>query len=305
MGLWQSKNFITSVTLVLGLGVVAACSEQPAAERRVSPGGGSSGGGGDTDGGEFGGDVGGGSGDDSGPQGEPTVYNLCDAITESDKLASYSSIVEELCSNGGLEDLRKAENIYDGRRPKLLGEEVSSTGSSTTMQYKTSTVANAKAKDYFDMIRLQITKPKDFKGDACDQADPYKTDCDADLDVLRANATGATFIYTNEGDGQGGRVNYKAAASFITLKADQAYLIGSQSDNQHSYEGLSNFNGLIIINKESELKTEVISFSNQTFAHANSNEKDSILQAAETSLEDDQERSYKNAEKADQAADKL
>lgn len=288
-----TSSLIICLPALLGLLFFAGCDEKKAAQTSTTPKPGKDAG--DEGEGDEGKDEGKDEGDDVGETTSGTAeFDLCkDGLSSSSKLGTWSKLVDELCDDGRLDDLRKTSNVFKGDTPKIIDEsEVG--GTETVMNLYSSAQYNAAVDDYWALVRLQFVDPKKYK-------ENFEFDEDVTVTDVNANSTSSTYDYTNDG-GEGGVVRYVAKTTFVTLKKGQAYVAATEL--QESKETMTALKGLIIVNKLSSSKVEAFTISNQTYSHQDG-QGDATKTRAINSLKNEQKRAFSNAKKAKTATELL
>ncbi len=234
------------------------------------------------------------------PEGEgdtpdPAGFDLCTSLSsKKDEIDGFAEYIDELCGTGEnqnkLPTLRKSENVFKGGEPKLLKKTDNGDGSTVAVRLFTSTIVEASAKDYFALIRLQVSKPDKF-------GENYEHDELIELTDIDAKDTSSSFNYDYK-DGEG-RVAYKATARFYTLKKSTAYVSATKMDT--SIETMKDFKGLIIVNQKDATTTEVFTMSDQKYEVASGQSPKLYDERATEKAGKEQKRMYNNADKADQA----
>lgn len=282
-------RLIVCVPALLGMLFLAGCDEKKASTASTTPK--PVKGDGEGEGEE------GGEGDDGGKtlgQGGGGEFDLCkDGLLESSKLGTWSKLVDELCEDGRLVELRKSENVFKGDSPKIIDEsEVG--GEETTMNLYSSAQYGAPVDDYWSLVKLQFVDPTKYK-------ENFEYDADVTVKDVNASSSSSTYDYTNDG-GEGGVVRYVAKTTFVTLKKGQAYVAATEL--QESKETMTALKGLIIVNKISSSKVEAFTISYQTYSHQDG-QGDATKTRAIKSLENEQKRAFSNAKKAKTATELL
>lgn len=221
-------------------------------------------------------------------------FDLCTGLMEKkSEIDGFDEYIDELCGTGEnqnkLPTLRKSENVFKGGEPKLLKKTDNGDGSTVAVRLFTSTIVDAKATDYFALIRLQVSKPDKF-------AENYEHDEIIKLSEVDAKSASSSFKYEYE-DGEG-RVAYKATARFYTLEKSTAYVSATKMDS--SIETMKDFRGLIIVNQKGD-KTEVFTMSDQKYEVANGQDPKLYDSRATEKAGKEQKRMYNNADKANEA----
>lgn len=221
-----------------------------------------------------------------------TTFDLCkDGLKASTKLQDFQTYVTELCgTDNKLQALRKSDNIYTGGDAKIL-QNTTSSSTDTSMRLYTSALYDAKPEDYWALLRLQFTKPQVYKT-------VYAYDQDAELHVNQASSDQVTFEYVNtDANDPNLGVDYDAKTIFVTLKANQAYVTATvETQMKQTMKALK---GLIIVNKKSNGKLEVITMSDQTYE--TNDQAEAVKTRAISALKAEQKRAFENSKKADKA----
>ena len=120
-------------------------------------------------------------------------YDLCTGLTaKKGDIDGFSEYIDELCGTGDgankLPTLRKTENVFKGGEPKLLKKENGGGGKTVSIRLFTSTVVEAKASDYFALVRLQVSKPDKF-------GENYEHDDGTKMSNVEASSSSSKFTY--------------------------------------------------------------------------------------------------------------
>lgn len=235
-------------------------------------------------------------GDEGGEGDEGAGFNLCsDGLKKSTKLDSWSSLVEELCDDGKLKELRKSTNVYKGGDP-IVSHESTGESEETNILLNSSSQYSSKVDDYWSLVRLQTTDPGKFR-----DLD-FLYDENVDMKEVDASKTSSSYHYTNHDAEGGGHVEYKAKTSYITLKKGVAYVAATELTKK--IETMKALKGLIIVNKLNDDKVEVFTISDQTYEH-DDGQSGTVENKVLTSLKKEQKNSFENAKNSKKATTAL
>ncbi len=285
-------DLIASTTIIAGFLFFASCEEKKSeafkAKEANTTGNGTSTGG-ETEGEE-------GEGEAEGEEGGETgTFDLCnDGLKKSTKLSSWSSLVDELCDDGKLKDLRKTANVYKGGDP-IVSNKSDKESEETNIVLYSSSQYSAAVDDYWSLVRLQTTDPAEFR------TLKFLFDENVDMQDVTATSTSSSYKYSNDPQ-DGSRVEYKAKTTYLTLVKGQAYVAATSLVEK--IETMKALKGLIIVNKLSSSKVEVFTISDQTYEHKDG-ESNTVETRVLTSLKKEQKNAYENAKDAKKATEAL
>lgn len=236
------------------------------------------------------------AGDDTAEGGEE-AFDLCTGLEDKKgDIDGFSSYIEELCSGENkLTTLRESKNIFKGGSPLLL-KKTTESGETTSVRLFTSTVVSAKAEDYFAMVKLQVSKPKEF-------SENFEHDKNVNMTEVQATSKQSSFHYQYSDPVNEGNVEYKATARFHTIKKGVAFVSATKLDE--SLETMKDLKGLIIVSDKGGGKAEVFTMSDQTYEVAADQDPKLYDQEATKKAGAEQKRMYQNAKDADKAPDLL
>jgi hypothetical protein len=284
-------RLIASTSIVASLLLFASCDEkksEPINKTKTN----TSGSGEEGEGEEGEGEEGEGEGTEAG---EGDEFDLCkDGLKAEKKLSSWSSLVEELCDDGKLKDLRKSSNVFRGGDP-IVSNKSDKESLETNIVLYSSSQYSATVDDYWSLVRLQTTDPEEFR------ALKFKYDENVDMADVSATSSASSYRYTNDPQ-DGSRVDYKAKTTYITLKKGQAYVAATA--HVEKIETMKALKGLIIVNKLGENKVEVFTISDQTYEHKDG-ESDTVETRVLSSLKKEQKNSFENSKTAEKATEAL
>jgi hypothetical protein len=234
--------------------------------------------------------------DSSADKADP-AFDLCQDGLESHqdlKSREFKGLVTDICGSDKnlLSQFRQKSKVYSGGDGKVFF--IKSTARTTTsMELWSSSLVKTKPRDYFNMEKLKITKPKIFKCNGNYEVGSdieYISDSDSLPEVI--------YEYTNS-TRPANIVKYKAKAIFITLKGGQAYAIATLDQTWRDTLTIEDLTGLLIINAKDDTSTEVFTYSKQDYD--NGNDEKTTVNNAQVEFVQEQERSYRNARTADKA----
>jgi len=211
------------------------------------------------------------AGEQPGPQGADA---LCAGLQNAGlATARLQTFVNELCQSGKLTQLRRPENVYrglDNTPPNIDIQAQQGINNRTNMVVYTSMMVPADPQSYFNMLRLKVTRPTDFRN-TFQHIDP-----NISYEVLQNSGAQVSYRYKYDSDVF---VDYEANATFKVVQQGQLYIVKTRSFKGH--ETLEDLTGMIIINGRDEggkKVSEVFSLSDQRFDNRGDHEQ-SISQA--------------------------
>lgn len=240
-----------------------------------------------------------------------TSDTLCADLRSSTEVKAEASIhIDFLCgsSSQNLAKLRSSEYLYKGgASSKILVNSSEIAGKKTKMDLYTANVYDTDAKTYMKLVKLQQTKPKDFKAAADSGKYGFKYDADIDYEVIDTSASMTNFSYLNDKESTVS-LSYKGQTKYIDMKSSQSgtnrYAVVTKLTNPSESETLKSLLALVVINeydgKDSAGKVrkyaEVFTLSNQTYD--NNGDHNSTVNKAKQNLGAEQIRGAENAAKA-------
>lgn len=232
------------------------------------------------------------SGDDDGEPGTPITFDLCKDGLKKASLTGFDSYIETMCSGDKpkVAALRGSDVVYKGGDAKIYKDDPKKGKTETSIRIYTSTLVDAKVKDYWALMQLQLKKTEAYRTN-------YDYDTSASLSEIKPEASKVSFRYAYD-SGNGGGADYTATTKFVVLSEGKAYMSATKLDK--TYETMKALTGLIIINKVSSTKTEVFTMSDQTYSHQE-NQGDAAEDQAISTAEQEQVRMFKNGKKANKA----
>lgn len=279
-----NRKLAACIAAIFSMLLLANCDEKKAVSPAPATSSGTSTAGDESEGGEEG------EGEGEGTDSDVTDFDLCtDGIKASSKLATWKTLVSELCTDGKIKELRKSANVFKGGTP-IISNESEIEALETNMKLYSSAQYSAAIEDYWSLTKLQFVDPAKYK-------DNFEADEDVTVKDVNASATSSTYNYINDG-GEGGVVNYIAKTTFVTLKKGQAYI--AATEHIEKKETMKALKGLIIVNKLSSSKVEVFTISDQSYEHADG-QGEATESRALTSLRNEQTRAFKNSKTAAEA----
>ncbi len=185
--------------------------------------------------------------------------DICQKLNANSLLTSQFSVqVKKLCESGVLESLRtkpyKGSGTPDlGIIAKELAEKKTELSISTLM------ATPVAAKSYFNMQRLQVSKPESFKQEA------FETDADVTYTVVSSANDTVSYSYRNLAEQPEIIVSYDADAYFVTLEAGKLFVVATKLTS--AKEAVIEFKGISVIYAAEDDITEVFSASNQVYSN--------------------------------------
>lgn len=203
----------------------------------------------------------------------------------------FADVVSELCNGTLLSQLRSSQYVFtDASGSPNPFITASSSGSTSAMKLWASLRPSTDPKSYFNLMRLQISKPTDFSNSGF-EVDSYIT-----YTVNTTTADSTNYRYLNRrGDGDA-IVEYVASSNYTQVTTDKLYLVTSKFESAPSDSVMKSFRGFQIIFKTSSGTTEVFSFADQNYDNKGDHQK--TVNEATDALKDDMKRAMRNAVKA-------
>jgi hypothetical protein len=191
-----------------------------------------------------------------GPSGS---FDLCKDGLESGKISGFDDFVSEICGSANMLQayLTVAANVYKGTGdPPLYKHDTPGSGT-LEVHLLSSSLVNATASDYFNLVKLQVSNPQAYKNAG------YKYDTATTLANVVPSASQSSF-HMEYDNGSGGVVKYDAVSHFIPLANGQAYVSATQGTQYE--EMVTGFKGMIIVNQLSGNTSEVFTISDQSYS---------------------------------------
>lgn len=274
------------VTIALGLLLLQSCSEKKGSKEIASPPG--------PAGCDAAKDPNCKTSDKSGPS--AALVDVCGGISQNAAIGEFSALTALICATGtsGLQTLVTA-NLYAGGATStvkdLLAEEIA--GKQSRMRLLSAMRVTTKPLSYFNLMKLQINQPTQFK------SAQFETDDKVTYAVKSSQSGSTLYNYKNTSEAPEVVVDYTANAKFVVLVPDQVYIVATALDTTVSNETVVALKGYSVIYQTSPTMTDVVSISEQTYE--NNGNHAATLTKAKRAAQNEQFRSYKNGLKADAA----
>ncbi len=223
----------------------------------------------------------------------PGVLDLCQTLKASTALMSqHATLIQRFCDRGQLTQLSQPPYQYRGMDevPELLLLAQERPNKQTEMQLGTSLASQIDARSYYEMLRMQIMRPDEFKQVG------FETDSAVQYTPSTVGADTVAYRYKNTSSAPFIVVDYEASTSFLTLKANSTYVVTTSFSR--TYETVVAFKGVIIINAINPTTVAVYSLADQTYE--NNNDHPKTVEKARAAFITDLQRSYRNSLKAPQ-----
>ncbi len=235
--------------------------------------------------------------------------DICSNISNyiSANFPQFKEKSDLLCSQNFLATLRNPSLIYrdDGSQvPPIVNQttQVNSQDSKlsdkqSSIKMSTSMILNTDPKSYFNMIRLQISRPEDFKGSA-----QFESDNNTEITTYptKVNFQQAEYHLIDLTDKPDTIVEYDGISKFIPLVKEQLYLILTEKKDG-KYETLAAFKNLtlihLILNSNSNI--EVFSVSENLIDSGGDHEES--VRKARRNVAHSMERNLRNSRRAQNA----
>lgn len=214
---------------------------------------------------------------------EPTT-DTCTALKSHGSLNQIApNLVTRLCGGTMIQDLNTI--AFSGQGEPTIKVESKDLGQRRTEMQSSSLLAtSAKPKSYFNMMRLQVTQPQDFKSAG------FETDAAVTYTIINTTPQQTTYRYVNDSQKPEVVVDYEATASFLSIEENSIYAVTSVW--QKKYETVENLKGLVVIVKDGN-GAKVYAVADQTYDNNNDHAK--TLQKAQQAFKDDLKRAYRNS----------
>jgi hypothetical protein len=203
----------------------------------------------------------------------------------------FSSLVARLCDGSTLKNLRG--KFFSGAGdPQLVVTSKEAAGAKSDLTLASSSSVTSSAKSYFNMMKLQISKPSQFTSEG------YESDPKVTYSVLTPGANKVQFSYKNSAEAPEVIVDYEAEASFAEVKKDSLYVVASKLTKFK--ETVQEFKGIIVISKKDGASSaEVFSLSDQKYD--NNNNHATTVQKFTKNASAETKRSFNNSASASKA----
>lgn len=220
----------------------------------------------------------------------PSNDDLCTGLGQQQIAAdlSFRDLINELCG-GLLTALRSESNQYRGSGTPNIQPQAVQKGTQSQMRLFASMATRADAKSYYNLMRLQISRPDDFKSQG------FEYDSAIKYEILSNNGNSVSYHYTNRKEEL--VVEYNATSVFVEAIPNKLYLVTSKMDK--SLGIVKTFRGLQVIYQNSGSAgqyAEVFSMSDQLYD--NNDDHDTTVSKARNEFIQDMARGYRNSEKA-------
>ncbi len=190
---------------------------------------------------------------------DSTDIDICQELNGNSLLSSQFSVqIKKLCETGVIDALRTKPYKGSGN-PDLGIVSKELTDKKTELSISTLMATPVAAKSYFNMQKLQVSKPDSFKQEA------FETDADVTYNVINSANDTISYSYRNLAEQPEIIVSYDADAYFFTLEAGKLYAIATKVTN--AKEAVVEFKGLSVIFAAEDDVAEVFSVSNQVYSN--------------------------------------
>jgi|GEM_PF-1765771 len=272
---------LTRRLLIVGMMVVSACAgnsaPEPAAQGTNDP--------------SRSGTVKPGAGDLDGVEPVSTSDICADIKGNATLTQDFSALVGRLCDGSTLKNLRG--KFYAGTgEPQMIVTAKEVAGAKSDLTLASASSVSSSAKSYFNMMRLQISKPSQFTSEG------YESDPKVTYNVLVPGTNKVGFAYKNTAEAPEVIVDYEAEATLLEVKKDSIYVVASKLTKFK--ETVQEFKGIIVISKrDSGSGAEVYSLSDQKYD--NNNNHATTVQKFTKNATAETKRSFNNSSSASKA----
>ncbi len=228
--------------------------------------------------------------------------NISNYITAN--LPQLKSKFDLLCGQNFISNLRNPKVIFreDGnpspivnQAVHLITQENKISDKQSSLKMSNSMLVNTDPKSYFNMIRLQISRPEEFKGPA-----QFENNPDSEITTFPGKVSNlqAEYHFIDLTDKPDTIVEYNAISRFIPIVNGQLYIIASEKI-EGKCETLCQFTSLTIIHINTNTTTEVFSISDNLYDNGGDHEE--TMKKARKNVAHGMERNLRNSRKAQNA----
>jgi len=220
--------------------------------------------------------------------------DLCTKLRSNSFLvSSFKAFLDDLCTASRLASLRAEANVYVGKGSPNVGIESSEAADDKSdMKVYSSMMTPAKPRDYFNMQRLKISRPDDFRATFPELNNQVTYTVGPTTDANKVN-----YRYRNTSNAPEFVVEYESTASFVAIDEGSTYVVTTQFVKSH--ETVIGIKGMIVINKkmlDGLEVSEVFSISDQRFD--NNGDHESSVGKARSQFAEEVRRDFVNSNTA-------
>jgi hypothetical protein len=219
--------------------------------------------------------------------------DFCKDLTKQGAIsAEFSGLVQRLCQAGVVEDLRT--KAYKGNGEPELGVTASEmAGKKTSITTASLMMAQTSAKSYFNLMKLQVSRPNDFK------AAGFETDAAVTYQILTSASDRVSYSYRNTSEAPEIIVAYDADANFVDLATGRLFAVSTKVTTPK--EAVREFKGISVIYSSSSSPNVVEVFSISEQVVDNNDDHSTAVAKFKRRGSTETKRSYRNAGNASKA----